>query len=168
MPLNPNNTVKFEDARIIFRNFAGKEGPYNAKGNREFAVVISDPEVADAMAADGWNVKQGKESPDGDVRDPYLTVKVSFDVFPPNVYMITSRGRTRMTEDMIEMLDWSDLKTVDLIVRPYSWNVNGKDGVKAYLKTMYAVIEEDDLDKKYADVPDADQKSQDEHDYQEN
>lgn len=165
MPLNPNNTVMFEGARIIFRNFAGAEGPMNAKGDRNFAVVISDPDVAAAMEADGWNVKQGREAPDGEVRDPYLQVKVSFDNYPPSIYMISSRGRTKITEDMVEMLDWSNFTNIDLTVRPYNWTVGDKAGVKAYLKTMYVTLEEDELDLKYKDVPDADKRS-DEQDFQ--
>lgn len=153
--LDPNTTVLFEDARIIFRNFAGNEGPMNAAGDRNFCVVLTDPDVAEQMAADGWLVKQGKESPDGDVRDPYLQVKVSYKGRPPKVVMITSRGRTELGEDEIEVLDWSQFKNVDMIIRPYKWTVGAKSGIKAYLKSMFVTIEEDELDLKYADVPDA-------------
>jgi hypothetical protein len=71
--------------------------------------------------------------------------------------MITSRGRTDLGEDEIELLDYSNFKNVDLIFRPYTWSVGGKSGVKAYLKSMYVTIEEDELDLKYSDVPDASQ-----------
>jgi hypothetical protein len=162
MPLDPSNTVMFEGARIIFRNFAGEEGPMNAAGDRNFCVVIADPEIAEQMAADGWNIKQGKESPDGDVRDPSLQGKVSFRNYPPKVYLITSRGRTALSEDEIDVLDYSTFKNVDLIVRPYNWAVGDKVGVKAYLKTMYVTLEEDELDQKYSDVPDADKKHDEE------
>ena len=55
MPPN-DNTVVMEGVRIIFRNFAGKEGQYNREGDRNFAVLL-DEQTADPMGQDGWNVK---------------------------------------------------------------------------------------------------------------
>lgn len=35
-----DNTILLEDVRIIFRNFAGREGMYNREGDRNFAVLL--------------------------------------------------------------------------------------------------------------------------------
>ena len=152
MPPN-DNTVLMEGVRIIFRNFAGKEGQYNREGDRNFAVLL-DPSVAEAMAADNWNVKwlRPRSEEEGEEPQAYLPVSVNFKGRPPRVVLVTSRGRTNLDEDNIEMLDWADILNVDLIVRPYEWTVNNKSGIKAYLQSMYVTIEEDALEAKYSEL----------------
>lgn len=148
-----DKSVMMEDVRIIFRNFAGKEGQYNREGDRNFAVLL-DEDVATAMAKDGWNVKWLKAREEGDEEQAYLQVSVNFKGRPPRIVMITSRGRNHLGEDEIELLDWADIRTVDMIVRPYEWAVNGKTGVKAYLQSIFVTIEEDALELKYAGIDD--------------
>jgi hypothetical protein len=149
------DNVMMEGVRIIFRNFEGKEGPYNKAGERNFAVLL-DNKIADLMSEDGWNVKWLKareDEPEEDMVDqPYLPVSLRYDVFPPHVVLVTSRNRTTLDESQVEMLDYADITNVDLIVRPHNWTVNDKSGVKAYVKTMFVTIEEDALVRKYADL----------------
>lgn len=147
-------TVVIEDARLLFRNLEGRETMYNSKGDRNFCVVL-DEDVARQMAADGWNIKVLKPREADESGEPYIQVSVGYKIRPPKIMMLTSRGKTPIGEAEVELLDWVDIKTVDLIIRPYSWNVGGRGGIKAYLQTMYITIEEDYLDMKYADVPTA-------------
>lgn len=149
-----DDTVLMEGVRIVFRNFEGKEGPYNKAGDRNFAVILT-PDVANAMADDGWNVKwlKPREEDEGEEEVPYLPVSLRYDVFPPNVTLVTSNSRTQLDESTVEMLDYADITNVDLIVRPYEWSVNGKGGIKAYVKTMFVTIEEDALVRKYSQDP---------------
>jgi hypothetical protein len=150
MAVNDNH-VTMEDVRIIFRNFAGREGMYNRAGDRNFAVILDDKSAAD-LSKDGWNVKWLKAREEGEREQAYLQVSVNFKGRPPKVCMITSRGRTMLAEDDVEILDWADIVTVDCIVRPYEWAVNGKTGVKAYLQSLYVTISEDELELKYGAI----------------
>lgn len=154
MPQN-DNTVLMEGVRIIFRNFEGKEGQYNRAGDRNFAVLL-DQTTAEMLTADGWNVKWLKprdDAEEGDAPQAYLQITAKFDKGrPPRVVMITSRGRTNLDENTVDMLDWADIQNADLIVRPYPWSVNGKTGIAAYLQSIYVTVEEDELERKYSEM----------------
>lgn len=153
MALDKEKGVMMEGVRITFRNFAGKEGPYNSEGDRNFAVLL-DEKTAKMMAEDGWNVKALKAREEGDPDQPYLPVAIGFKIKPPRIVMVTSRGRTPLDEQSCEILDWAEIENVDLIVRPYEWSVNGKSGIKAYLKSIYVTVREDELEQKYSAMDD--------------
>ena len=151
-----NQNLSIENARIIFRNFSGKEGRFNPAGRRNFCVIIDDQELAANLVKDGWNVRYLKAREEGDADQPYLQVAVRYDNIPPKVVLISSTGKTILDEGDVNLLDWADISNVDLIIRPYNYDVNGKSGVKAYLKTMYVTIVEDEFEKKYASTPNGD------------
>lgn len=144
--------IAIENARIIFRNFAGEASQFNARGDRNFCVLI-DNDAAPALANDGWNIRYLKPKDPDEQPQAYLKVKVNFGQVPPTVLLITAKNKKRLTEDNIDVLDWAELKQVDLIIRPYNWEVNGKSGVKAYLKSGYFTIMEDEFASKYEDLP---------------
>ena len=152
MAINKNITI--ENARIGFRNFSGKEGRYNPAGRRNFCVFL-DSDVAPSLREDGWNIKYLQPREAGDEPQAYLQVAVSYANIPPKIVLISGEGKTVLNETNVNMLDWAEISNVDLIIRPYNYDVNGKTGVKAYCKTMYVTIEEDEFEKKYYDVPDS-------------
>lgn len=146
-----DDVVVLEDVDIIFRNFEGKEGKYNRAGDRNF-VVLLDARLAKALEGDGWNIKWLEPREEGDPEQPFVRVSVGYKGRPPRVVMISSNGRNELSEDDVEILDWVDIQTCDMILRPYVWEVNGKTGTKAYLKSLFITINEDELERKYAGV----------------
>lgn len=153
------DTVLFEDARLVFKNFKGEEGMYNREGERSFHVLLV-PEIAEQLAADGWNVKYLKKREDDDPNTPpqaHLQVTVSYKIKPPRIVLITSSNRNEIGEREVETLDYVDMAKVDLIVNPFNWVMHEgtpmeKRGVSAYLKTMFVWIREDYLEQKYANL----------------
>lgn len=157
-------TITFENCRMVFKNFSGKEGKFNREGDRNFALLLSHEDAA-SMARDGWNIKELQPREEGDPTQPYISVKVKYSENgrPPRVVLVTSKGKTELDEDTISMIDWADIKNTDLIIRPYDWDINGNTGRTAYLKSLFVTINEDDLDLKYADVPDSAQSALTDH-----
>lgn len=148
MAYKQTNNIMIENARLIFKNFSGEESKFNRGGNKNFCVVL-DPEMAKDLADEGWNIKYLRPREEGEEPTPYIQVTVAYGNIPPKVIMIAGRNKTPLDSFSISSLDYAEIKNVDLIIRPYHWEVNGKQGIKAYLKTMYVEIEQDAFASKY-------------------
>ena len=139
----PNNILQIDDARIIFRNFSGAPSKFNREGDRNFAVIIPEQEIADALIAEGWNVKIKPPREDGDTPFMYLPVKIKFNDRGPRVYLKSGSNIIRLDEESISCLDNVDIISVALDIRPYDWNVNGMEGRTAYLQSIQVTQEVD-------------------------
>ena len=139
----PRGILQIDDARIIYRNFSGVGSKFNREGDRNFAVIIDSQDVADALVDEGWNVKIKPPREDGDEPFMFLPVKIKFSDRGPNVYLATGTRMNKLDEESISCLDDIDILGVDLDIRPYDWEVNGKTGRTAYLQSIKVIQELD-------------------------
>ena len=140
----PKGILQIDEARIIYRNFSGAPSKFNREGDRNFAVVINDEEIKDALIEEGWNVKIKAPREEGDEPFMYLPVKVKFNERGPKVYLKSGKATNRLDEESIDCLDHVD-------IRPYDWSVNGKTGRTAYLQSIWVTQEVDRFADRFAE-----------------
>ena len=132
----PRGILQIDDAVINHRNFEGIGSQYNREGDRNFSLLIPDQELADRLINDGWNVKIRPPREEGDIPFMFLPVKVKFNDRGPRVYLQTGDDMNLLDEESVGCLDDVEIISVDLDIRPYDWNVNGKQGRTAYLQSI--------------------------------
>ena len=151
LSFGPRDRLIVDDARIVFRNFEGREEKYNRRGDRNFALVIPTEEMAQAMTERGWNVKIRDNREDGGDLFMYLPVKVKFNDRGPSIYLNTNGRVNMLDEESVGMIDQIDIASVAMDIRPYDWEVSGKFGRTAYLERMDVVQELDRFAARYAE-----------------
>ena len=152
-----NGIVQIDNARIIFRNFSGAPSKFNKEGDRNFSLVIPNEEIADILVNDkndmgvGWNVKIKEAVEEGDLPLIHLKVKIKFNNRGPQVYLRTGDRVNRLDEDTVGMLDDIDIRYVNMDIRPYDDEINGKPFRSAYLQSIEVVQEIDRFAARYAE-----------------
>lgn len=144
------NNITIEGARIIFRDFSGEKNRFN--NDRTFSVVLEN-NLAERLEADGWPIKYLEPRNEEEERTPILRVKVYFGKVPPQIVMISRGMKKELDESTVNILDWANFENVDVKIRPFNYDFNGKSGVKAYLKSLWVTIREDELEEKYKNIP---------------
>ena len=168
--------IEFENVKIKYPNFAGREGEFNDKGERNFNVVIEDEELAETLKNDGWNVKvKVPKDRDGRVIEGgkitwHLPVKVKFGNYPPTINLVTQKGVDfkgepvynvrQLDEETAGLIDDVEFQRIDLVVRPYSYEErgSGKTRISAYLNEFWGLVKENKFASRYSnnnDVVDA-------------
>lgn len=144
--------ISIESATILFRNFAGKPDKYNPTGGKRSFSVLLDPDVADELDREGWNIKTLKPRDEDDAPKPFIQVAVNYGNIPPKIWLVNkNKKKTLLDEESIESLDYAEIENIDVVIRPHCWEVTGKEGIKAYVKDMYVTIVEDEFAAKYAE-----------------
>ena len=143
-----------EDARLVFKNLSGKGSEYNKEGDRNFAIVLDD-EQAEKLSNDGWSVKVREPREGYEDEGNFNTLRVNVKFGPnesrnPKVYCISGKKMVQLTENSIGVLDFDDIETVDLTIRPYNWVKANRSGTSAYLEEMYVTVRSSRLQDKYA------------------
>lgn len=146
-----NEIIEIEDARIIFRNFSGEGSKYNREGDRNFAVVIPDEETKEILVERGWPVKIKPPREEDDSPFMFLPVKVKFNSRGPSIYLKSGTQVNRLNEETINIIDEIDISSVDIDIRPYDWEVNGKTGRTAYLEALNVRQNIDRFGARYAE-----------------
>lgn len=147
----PRGILNIDEAAIIYRNFAGRGDKFNREGDRNFALIIPTEELADRLINDGWNVKVKPPRDDQETPFMYLPVKIKFNDRGPNCYLVTAGRANRLDEESIGILDDVDILNVNLDIRPYDWEVNGKTGRTAYLQGIEVTQRVDRFAARYAE-----------------
>lgn len=137
-----------KEIRMAFRNFAGREEKFNPAGARNFLILLEEDKAAE-MAALGWPIKRMRPRDDEPEGAPFIKVKVRYEPKPPKIYLVTSRGKTLMDEAALASLDYVDIERADVTLNPYEWDINGNEGVTAYVKTLFIKAVEDYLEEEW-------------------
>lgn len=158
MAIKSNAQLSLNDVSIGFLNFEGRTDQYNKDGGRGFVIFLNEG-LARRMADDGFNVKWPKPKddidPEDDRRNPYLSVTVSNDHKDVNpsvrVFLVDGPDAEpeRIGNDNLAIIDTLDISHANVIINPYVWDVNGQQGVKAYLKAIQIYLNNYDFTPNY-------------------
>ena len=146
------NNINIEGATIIWKNFSGERDKFNP-GKRGFSVVIDDTVMANELKQEGWNVKERplQEGADPSEQEWTLPVKLNMNRYT-QVWLIVGNHKTLLNEDTVAQLDVVDIVNCDISIRPFEWEMGGRNGITAYVDSMYVTIRENKFAEKYADL----------------
>lgn len=134
-----NYMLNINDARIVNKNFAGIEKQYNPAGKRTFCVILDNPEEAQRLSEQGWNIrilKPTDEFPEGGYM---LPVEARFGDYPPVIWVRKGEGApVQLEEAAVGELDRMWITKASMRVSGSEWEP-GK--IKAYLRELYADLE---------------------------
>lgn len=157
--LNADN-VDFE---VLFCNLEGRKERYNNDGDRTFRVKFFDPEFAQQLADDGWNIRI--YTPKNEEYDPYyyLTVKTKFRIDSekvrqdPEIHLVNSKNDIICGPQNMADVDMAfrnhKVTRVDLSVAPRYWTNEGignGEGITAYIRELWVEIQDSPFASHYA------------------
>ena len=143
-------TIEINNAKIIFKNFSGKPGVYNKEGDRNFCLLLPDDAAVDFFRRNGYSPTVKPSTSEEGEFFRYIKVKLKFNQWGPTIILKSGDKKTRVDENLVSALDSIRIESVDMDIRPYYWEVNGKEGRSAYLQAINVIQNIDRFGAKYA------------------
>lgn len=142
--------IVIQDAKLLFRNFAGAaRPPYNQAGDRNCNVLVP-PELAAQLKADGWNVRTLKAT--DETVEPGQTIAFTINMqsqFPPRIWLCTPGHKPELMEaDDLQILDYAKFTSVSLKINPWIWQASPQR-VSGFLEEGFFELEPDPLRDRY-------------------
>ena len=145
-----NNEGEIEERpRILFRDFTGEKNRFNDE--RSFTILLED-ELYNELLSDGWPVRVTVPKTEDQYPLNVLRVTVGFKV-PPKIVLIQGNTKIKVDEENIATLNYAHIVDAKMVIRPREYDVNGKKGIKPYLKEMWVTAQEDEFEEMYRDIP---------------
>ena len=141
-------SLVIKDAEICFKNFRGKESTFNPAGKRNFWVRI-DGRKAKKLKKEGWAIKEMYLNKSRTKRRWYLPVTIyeswADTKINSKVVAIMSDGVglkvcKQLKDHSMGLLDIVDIEHSNMVIRGYEYDVNGRHGIKAYLRNADVYI----------------------------
>ena len=151
------------DFEVLFSNLEGRKNQHNPKGDRTFRLKFNDPEFAQQLAEDGWNIRI--YTPKNEEYEPYhfMTVKTKFREDSDNVYqdpeihLVNSKNDILCGAQNMHDVDMAftnrKVERVDLVINPYHWvnpGMGNGEGITAYIREMWVEIQDSPFASRYA------------------
>lgn len=161
MAMNTNTNIRdleIENAYIFSKNFKGAKRVnqrtnkvVNAEGTRGFCVRIDNPDVAQQMLEDGWNIKINPSENGEDDPFCYLPVEARFNNFPPAIYMVAGGKAHELDVNHVHQLDDRNFNKVNLVIHPRRYqNDEGEWKIKAFLSEGWFYIRQSRFAEEWA------------------
>ena len=148
---NDSKVLKINDARIIYRDFSGQNTNFS-NGDPSFSIVIDDEHIAQALESAGYNIKRpdpSKIRDDGTTLPIHMKIKIKFNNYGPDIYLVTNGVITKVPQERIADLDHLRLVGADMDIRGWDYDYAGRKGRAAYLNSLKVYQQVDRFAEEY-------------------
>lgn len=155
----PANNLDLSNHRIFARDLDGSKAEKKGFARERSFLVALDPEEAASLEEEGWPVKFLPPKNDEEDGTHFMKVKVGFGKIPPKIVVLNpvTRKKKALNENTVIELNWIYILDVpQMIVRPYNYNLRGREGTSVWLNSIYVTKRVDPFEEKFSDYADED------------